>query len=145
MKRVRKDRSKTLFGKRNRLRRNYFKGMWWDLVIRAALWKMSSKVPKALDMWSEGTGWQWEYFVGWDLHHLFGWAPGWQIRSELCLSLPFLSDVQLLCVLSSSQSCILVDSRNYMFLLLVVLLCAKFLEREKSFSGLRAFPLQCEG
>lgn len=30
-------------------------------------------------------------------------------------------------------------------LLLVVLLCAEFLEREKSFSGLRAFPLQCEG
>lgn len=34
-------------------------------------------------------------------------------------------------MLSSSQSSILVDSRNYMFLLLVVLLCAEFLEREK--------------
>lgn len=47
-------------------------------------------------------------------------------------------------LLPCSQSCILVDSGNYMFLLLVVLLCAEFLEREKSFSGLGAFPLQCE-
>lgn len=28
LKRVRKDRSKTLSGKRSRVRRNYFKGMW---------------------------------------------------------------------------------------------------------------------